>query len=775
MILDYTSDTYWVKPSGPLYPQWDGTKWTFDGWADSGTRLNVTGSWAAGFRPTQWSIDVNPDAGVGGPLTASLFSASDVLIARITPDITATGTYSTAVTDQAEDIAYMTLVSANNSFVYPHATLSGIRFNDSDPPFWTDHNGTREGDIGVLVKNKMVSYTPGTPGTMASPGRPYLPAYTSYETEIVCRFRQGLGLVQGGFVEFDINIPSNTPGQSATNVGKTIGFLPTHFDSGVYSCEPETVVTFHPEQPYVPPTAAVPATEAQMTQDMNLGWNSGARSIASFDVNGQAIFSVPYPLIGAVVGIASTDATSGYSNITHGFYFSGGVAYIIESGRIVQRFDVYGPMDEFTIQRINGVVRYFYYGTEIYVSEVPSDGSVFLKAALYSGDDSITALSFREIIVGLNVLRPIGARPPGYTEFLPLVTNDATRSGKLEPLKTFSYSGQAGIPALQPFNSVGSDRPYSEGRSSLQPFASSGSSSLLVPSYSISNAVLGLFSSSSTGLTGGIGGSDAELMPIASRGSDHNYAECIAAFQPLESFGYGGPKDRVYMFEQPAVFDYSVTRQETIIAFSDSFSVATVLTGSREAIAALMQRAEIGDSMTLSAILGARLDNVFYVSFPDSTSQVGDDAQVWVVNTSTQASTRYENFGFNSFGKWNGAYYGAKSDGLYLLDGDDDNGTPIEAMVSFGVQRFGDTLYKRVPTVYIGARSNGKLVLRVKDGDREYLYETRTSSPKLATQRFDIGRGLRANAFEFELYNQGGDDFELASIEFIPLLTERKQ
>jgi hypothetical protein len=154
----------------------------------------------------------------------------------------------------------------------------------------------------------------------------------------------------------------------------------------------------------------------------------------------------------------------------------------------------------------------------------------------------------------------------------------------------------------------------------------------------------------------------------------------------------------------------------------------------------------------------------------NSITQAGDDASVWVVNTVTQASTRYENFGFNSFGKWDGAYYGAKADGLYLLDGDDDNGTPIDAMIAFGVQTFGDTLYKRVPTVYIGARSNGKLLLRVKDGDREYLYETRTSSPKLATQRFDIGRGLRANAFEFELYNQDGDDFELASIEVAPFV-----
>jgi len=775
LILDYTSNTYWVKPSGPIYPIWDGTKWTFDGWADNGIRLNVTGSWAAGFRPTQWAIDIDPDAAVGGPLTASLYSAADVLIARITPDITATGTYSTAIVGQAADIAYMTLQSTNNVFVYPQAEVTGIRFNDSYPPFWTDHNGTRESDIGVLVKNKNVSYTPGTPGTMATPGRPYQPAYTSYETLTVCRFRAGAGLVQGHFVVWDVNVPSNTPGESATKVGQTIGFLPTYFDSGIYSCQPETVATFHEEQGYIPPTPAVPATEAQLTQDMNLGWNSGARSIASFDVNGQAVFLAPYPLIGAVVGLAAEDADRGYANITHGFYFSGGVAYIIESGTIVQRFDVYGPMDEFRIRRVNGIVSYFYYDNEIYASETTSDGAVFLKAVLYSGDDSITALSFGELVVCISELRPLGARPPGYTELLPLVTDDRTRFGKLQPLKTLGYNGQAGIPKLAPLTSVGSDKPYAEGRTSLHRLTASGSSALLVPSYAISNGILPLLSTAGHGLTGGIGGGDVEFLPIQSRGSDHNYGEGIVSLQPFVSAGYAAPADSVFMYEQPGIVDSYATRQEAVIVFLDWFQVATVLTGTRETIALLMEQAEVGDTMSLSAVLGARIDTVFYVSFSDSISQVGDDAAVWVVNTVTQASTRYENFGFNSFGKWEGAYYGAKSDGLYLLDGDDDNGTPIDAMIAFGVQTFGDTLYKRVPTVYIGARSNGKLLLRVKDADREYLYETRTSSPKLATQRFDIGRGLRLNAFEFELYNQDGDDFELATIEFIPLLTKRKQ
>lgn len=775
MILDYTSDTYWQKLPGRTYPQWDGTKWTFDGWADNGITLVPVGTWKNAFRPTRFSIDVNPDFLVGGPLTVTLEDSSNQIIAQITPSIVAPGTYSTAIIAQAEDIAYLNVRSANNSFVYAHATLSGIRFSDADPAFWQDHNGTREADIGVLVKNAQVSYIPGTPGTMADPGRPYLPAYTSYETEVVCRFRAGAGLVQGHFVVWDVNVPSNVPGQSATKVGQSIGFLPTYYDSGTYSCLPETVATFHEEQSYIPPTPAVPATEAQLTQDMNFGWNAGARSIASFGMNGRVVIEAPNPLIGAVVGLASIDETSGYANITHGFYFSGGVAYIIESGSIVMMIDTYGSMDEFDIQRINGVVTYYFGGSPFYVSEVLSEGEVFLKAMLYSGNDSISGVSIGEITVCISEMRPIGARPPGYTELLPLVTNDATRFGKFEPIKSLGYADQAGIPALPALTSIGSDRDYAEGKTVLPALRSSGSSSLLVPSYAIGNTILPLITAAGVGLEHDSLVVEVEMLPLVSGGSDHNHSEGFTSLQPLLSAGYAWPEGYAFMYEQPLMFDAYATRQEGMIVFSDSFEVATLFVGTRETIAEFDTLTEVSDSIETSAVLGARIDTILYVSFSDGTGQVGDDAAVWVVNLATQASTRYENFGFNSFGKWEGAYYGAKSDGLYLLDGDDDNGTPIDAMIAFGVQTFGDTLYKRVPTVYIGARSNGKLLLRVKDADREYLYETRTSSPKLATQRFDIGRGLRLNAFEFELYNQDGDDFELATIEFIPLLTKRKQ
>ena len=86
--------------------------------------------------------------------------------------------------------------------------------------------------------------------------------------------------------------------------------------------------------------------------------------------------------------------------------------------------------------------------------------------------------------------------------------------------------------------------------------------------------------------------------------------------------------------------------------------------------------------------------------------------------------------------------------------------------MSFGKQDFDTSKLKRVDYCYLGMAASGKLYLKVIAEGKDYLYACRDASLHLQTQRVDIGRGLRVNYFEFELYNTDGDDFELASVEF---------
>lgn len=193
--------------------------------------------------------------------------------------------------------------------------------------------------------------------------------------------------------------------------------------------------------------------------------------------------------------------------------------------------------------------------------------------------------------------------------------------------------------------------------------------------------------------------------------------------------------------------------------------------------AALRGRAGVSCSHTVSAALMAALSALVtgLVRWPTSGGRVEDsEAEAWVINTQTRASTRYENYGFNSFALIAGRYYGCRSDGIYELDGETDAGQPVQAMVSFGKQDFGTSALKRVTNLYVGTSSGGKLFVKVLAEGEEYLYQARDGSEELQVQRFDLGRGLRANYLEFELYNTDGDDFELASVEFVAVPLSRR-
>ena len=180
---------------------------------------------------------------------------------------------------------------------------------------------------------------------------------------------------------------------------------------------------------------------------------------------------------------------------------------------------------------------------------------------------------------------------------------------------------------------------------------------------------------------------------------------------------------------------------------------------------------EVQADQTVASVIGvAILSKLYAHGLPDTEIP----SEVWVLNAETMGATRYEGFEFNSYAKIGNSYYGCAADGLYLLEGDTDAGDPVRAMVSFGKQDFGTTTLKRISNAYVGLRSDGKLFLKVTAEGSDYLYAARDYDENLKVQRFDIGKGLCANYIEFELYNEDGNDFELASVEFAAVPVSRR-
>jgi hypothetical protein len=161
--------------------------------------------------------------------------------------------------------------------------------------------------------------------------------------------------------------------------------------------------------------------------------------------------------------------------------------------------------------------------------------------------------------------------------------------------------------------------------------------------------------------------------------------------------------------------------------------------------------------------------------------RIGDDLYLaWVVNTETRSASTYTNFPFNSFCEFEGRYYGAAEDGIYHLDGEDDAGEDIQARIRLGMSNLGISREKRIPALYLAYRADGRMVLKAVvteiDGSRtEWWYGlTPRGAGDVREGRIQMGRGLKAVMWDFEIANLDGADFELADLKFLPMVLDRR-
>ena len=224
-----------------------------------------------------------------------------------------------------------------------------------------------------------------------------------------------------------------------------------------------------------------------------------------------------------------------------------------------------------------------------------------------------------------------------------------------------------------------------------------------------------------------------------------------------------------------AAFSSALQARMTLL---DQLLVNDVAAGAARVHAMIDESIVLGD--TPSSVLEAlnRLHGTIGFSL---TVRIGDDTYLaWVVNTETRAAWTYENYPFNSFCEFEGRYYGAAADGIYTLDGADDAGEDIKARFRLGLNNLGTGKMKRVPSLYLGYRSDGTLVLKVistsPGGEKEENWYRLTPQHAGATRegRIKIGRGIKSVYFDFEVANVNGADFDVDALELFPMILDRR-
>jgi len=187
-----------------------------------------------------------------------------------------------------------------------------------------------------------------------------------------------------------------------------------------------------------------------------------------------------------------------------------------------------------------------------------------------------------------------------------------------------------------------------------------------------------------------------------------------------------------------------------------------------------------GDSAYLIQALAELTGYAQGAYFLDTTEEL----YTWVLNQNTGAPARYENYDFDAFAAIGQDFLGARSDGIYLLDGDDDDGIDIDAIATIGSTDFGAfyengpeaSLLKRVTGAYIGVGSSGQLQLTLvtDQGISSGPYNLRQSASARTTERSKFKRGIKSRYHQVDIENVAGGDVKLDTLELETKIAEKR-
>ncbi len=188
-------------------------------------------------------------------------------------------------------------------------------------------------------------------------------------------------------------------------------------------------------------------------------------------------------------------------------------------------------------------------------------------------------------------------------------------------------------------------------------------------------------------LVGEVGRSAVVLPVTIGRASEGNRGEAATALPSPRTIAWALAEGEVQMHSFYSGVSAMTAPTEYLVVMDSAGVVTTVIGVTLVLDGGVSSTATLADSYTLSATLEALMNSRALVG-ADAPAD-GEPSEVWAVNMAdVAASSTFENYAFTSFGVVAGQAYGVREDGLFMLDGDTDDGAPIRASVSFGKQDF---------------------------------------------------------------------------------------
>jgi len=575
-------------------------------------------------------------------------------------------------------------------------------------------------------------------------------------------------------------------------------------------CETVSYQVFHPEEaprPYIP---ADPSTPEEWLIDNNIGWNAWAWSIEPVGY-GYGIRYDCGDVRAAFIGLAVRDVVGSaprISDIPHGLIKDDNGVHVILDGSIVETLPTATCL---RIERMDdGNIRYIAGDYALDVSMLPRTGYVSAVAMLYQAYDAVSSptiyladstaesasatgsFSFTDYSSPTAGTEQFASASGSFsfTDSLFAATSDGTAgkaSGRIGfsgyANGSFAATLTADLPLLT-FNAY-----ESEGVGMLiadlpaLTFTADDNAEYVPPGITTLTASMPPLQFISIGVAGHAGDLTADLPALAFHGGDEFYGRVEAELPALGFTSETAGDTEGFISVLIGYSFFEIVEADTVpaiyeVSFLVNGTLTPAFTGTRNMVAGFLTDLQ---ASTVFGALGA-YKSAFITQLNAGTMMYAvkagqgsvDSEQVWVMNIETGAMVQYEQYGFNSYFDIAGHYYGVADDGVYLLEGDTDNGDLIEAFIELPMSVLGSMKQKSMSSAYAAVASDDVVILKVMVDGTEYTYEARSSSTVLKTHRIDIGRGLKGNEWKFTLMNKEGSDFELQSLEFMPVATGRR-
>lgn len=558
--------------------------------------------------------------------------------------------------------------------------------------------------------------------TPAVPYQPARPAYTSTETVTGIRMTPG----------------SPTKGAWVTTRNPLSGLYETRWDAN-YPANTLTPVPYsYSALVYHPAVPEVPGSGAQRIDIPPAGWTSFARSQEFVFENGEATFEASEEAAGVIVGLSPNPApVIGYSHIPHGLFLAGGSITQIPDGTDLGS---YATGDTLTMRVNAGTITYKLNGADLGTdaSTYDPDASLFLSAALWGAGDLVDAPTLAQI----GTPTPAAADITSEAVFASMGGFSSSASGVFSTAVMRTMHAQSYVGGLT----------GEAGNESAAQFAGLSGASLVQ--------------------VGGIATSEGVFRPLRALSADRAGIVSSGQLRPLGGFSAQPVTDTLYLLET-IVLD---VRMDATL--HDRIELRPTVRLDIPMTAVLVVPVRLDPRITVDIPLTAgvfdRLEMRERVVIDIDLSIPGAGVEVYAVNLDGYGSTYYSGYAFNSFARIGDRYYGANEKGVFLLEGDDDAGTPIQAAICPGRLDFGTAQQKTIAEAFLGVASPSPMAMKIVDGEVVYLYEALSRSADLAQHRFKFGKGLKANYLLPILYNLDGADFELDELEFAVAVLSRK-